>query len=75
MNGFFNIHHAAQLSIHRQYSCDAFTVFMHFLATQQAQSKGMRSNLKVSQPPLQAHACEKPNTPATVAYAGAPFFT
>lgn len=69
------IHHAAQLSVQRQYSCDAVTIFMHLLAIQQAQSKGMRSNLKGSQPQLKAHACEKPNAPITVAYAGAQFFT
>ncbi|KAI9519883.1 hypothetical protein NQZ68_024744 [Dissostichus eleginoides] len=45
--------------VHRQYSCDAFTVFMHFLTTQQAQSKGMRSDLKGSQPLLQVHACTR----------------
>lgn len=50
-----------QLSDQRQYPCDAFTIFMHFSTTQQAQSKGMRSNLEGSQPQLKAHACEKPN--------------
>lgn len=42
----------SQLSVQRQYSCDAFTIFMHFSTTQQAQSKGMRSNLEGSQPQL-----------------------
>ena len=72
---FSTVHPAAHLSVQRQYSCDAFTVFMHFLTTQQAQSKGMRSNLEGSQPQLQAHACDKPNAPITVAYTGTPFFT
>lgn len=70
MNGFFTVHHAAQLCVHRQYSCNAFTVF-----TLQAQSKGMRSNLIGSQPQLQAYACKKPNAHVTVAYVGAPLFS
>lgn len=68
---FLTVHHAGQLNVQRQYSCDALTVFMHFLTTQQTLSKGMRSNLEGSQPQLQAHACEKPNTLITTAYADA----
>lgn len=75
MKGFFTIQHTAWLCVHRRYSCDALTVFMHFLATQQAKRKGMRSNLKGSQHHLQAHACEKPNAPVTVVYKGAPVIT
>uniref|UniRef100_A0A672FQQ7 Heterogeneous nuclear ribonucleoprotein L-like n=1 Tax=Salarias fasciatus TaxID=181472 RepID=A0A672FQQ7_SALFA len=65
----------AASSDHRRDGCGAvvrgstpatpLTASIHLLTTQQAQCKGMGSNLKGSRPPLMVRACEQPNAPVT----------